>query len=232
MLRRTTLLALAALAACSREPSDPPALPGEAPDAEASDAPRAALEIPADAPVVLVLGDSIAAGLHLSLEQAFPAVLQRLLVERGTPFRLVNAGVSGDTSAGGLARVDWVLRSHPDVVVVELGANDGLRGQPPEAIEANLRGVVEACRKGGAEVLLLGLRMPPSLGPDYARAFDAVYARVAEALDVAFVPYFMEGVGGVPELNLDDGMHPTPEGHRRLAENVAPALQRLLDDQR
>lgn len=230
MRRRRTLLALVALAACAREPDDPPALPGEAPAQAASEASQQALEIPADAPVVLVLGDSIAAGLHLSLEQAFPAVLQRLLAERGAPFQLVNAGVSGDTTAGGLARVDWVLRSRPDVVVVELGANDGLRGQPPEAIEQNLRAVVEACRAGGAEVLLLGLRMPPSLGPDYARDFDAVYPRVAEGLGVAFVPFFMEGVAGVPELNLDDGIHPTPAGHRRLAENVAPALQDLLED--
>jgi acyl-CoA thioesterase-1 len=229
MRRRITVLALVALAACSNEPSDPPALPGEAPAAGAYDAPQPALEIPSDAPLVLVLGDSIAAGLHLTLDQAFPAVLQRLLVERGTPFQLVNAGVSGDTTAGGLARVGWVLRSRPDVVVVELGANDGLRGQPPEAIEQNLRAVVEACRAGGAEVLLLGLRMPPSLGPEYAREFDAVFPRVAEALDVAFVPYFMEGVGGVAELNLDDGIHPTPEGHRRLAENVAPELERLLE---
>jgi acyl-CoA thioesterase-1 len=223
---------LALLAACSREASDAPALPGEAPAAEASASAGARLEIPADAPRVLVLGDSLAAGLHLSIEQAFPAELQRLLHGRGVPFHLVNAGVSGDTTAGGLACVDWVLRSRPDVVIVELGANDGLRGQPPESLEQNLRAVVEACRAGGAKVLLLGLRMPPSLGPDYARSFDAVYPRVAEALDVPFVPYFMEGVAGVPEMNLADGMHPTPEGHRRLAANVAGELERLLQSPR
>jgi acyl-CoA thioesterase-1 len=223
-------LLLALFVACSDDSAPPPALPGDAPAAEASRDGPAEPAIPDDAPRVLVLGDSLAAGLHLSLEQAFPSVLQRLLAERGTPFHLTNAGVSGDTSAGGLARVDWVLRSRPDVVVVELGANDGLRGQPPEAIEANLRAIVERLRAGGAEVLLLGLRMPPSLGPEYAREFDAVYPRVAEALDVAFVPFFMDGVAGVPERNLDDGMHPTPEGHRRLAENVAPALAELLAD--
>ncbi|HVS19391.1 MAG TPA: arylesterase [Planctomycetota bacterium] len=227
MFRLVLTLALV-LAACSDDSAPPPALPGEAPAAEASIEASAPVEVPEDAPRVLVLGDSLAAGLHLSLDQAFPAVLQRLLVERGRPFQLVNAGVSGDTSAGGLARVDWVLRSEPDVVVVELGANDGLRGQPPEAIEANLRAIIERVRAGGAEVLLLGLRMPPSLGPGYAREFDALYGRVAEALDVPFVPFFMEGVAGVPELNLGDGIHPTPEGHRRLAENVAPALEELL----
>lgn len=229
MLRLSRIAALLALlAACSRESADPPALPGEAPAAEAAAEARPRLEIPADAPRVLVLGDSLAAGLHLSIDQAFPAELQRLLHGRGKPFHLVNAGVSGDTSAGGLARVEWVLKSRPDVVIVELGANDGLRGQPPESLEQNLRAVVEACRAGGAQVLLLGLRMPPSLGPDYARAFDAVYPRVAEALDVPFVSFFMEGVAGVPEMNLSDGMHPTPEGHRRLAENVAGELERLL----
>lgn len=229
MLRQPTLaLAATLLVACSDDSAPPPTLPGEAPAAEASYEGAAPLEIPDDAPRVVVLGDSLAAGLHLSIEQAFPAELQRLLVERGAPFHLTNAGVSGDTSAGGLARVDWILRSLPDVVVVELGANDGLRGQPPEAVEANLRGVVEALRAGGAKVLLLGLRMPPSLGPDYAKAFDAVYPRVAAALDVPFVPFFMEGVAGVPELNLGDGMHPTPEGHRILARNVAPALEELL----
>ena len=229
MARPITSLVLAlALVACSDEPSAPPALPGEAPAAEASEGVAAALEIPADAPRVLVLGDSIAAGLHLSIDQAFPTELQRILFERGVPFQLTNAGVSGDTSAGGLARVDWILRSAPDVVIVELGANDGLRGQPPEAIEQNLRAAIEKLRAGGAKVLLLGLRMPPSLGPDYAEAFDAVYPRVAEALDVPFVPFFMEGVAGVPELNLGDGIHPTPEGHRILARNVAPALEQLL----
>lgn len=230
MWRRAILLALVGLPACSGERGDPPALPGEAPAPEAVGEALEKLEIPADAPLVLVLGDSLAAGLHLSLDQAFPAVLQRSLFERGTAFRLVNAGVSGDTTAGGLARVEWVLKSRPDVVVVELGANDGLRGQPPEALEQNLRGVIEACQTGGAKVLLLGLRMPPSLGPGYVRDFEAVYPRVAEALDVAFVPYFMEGVAGVPDMNLSDGMHPTPQGHRRLAENVAPELLRLLEN--
>jgi acyl-CoA thioesterase-1 len=205
-----------------------PALPGEAPAAQAGTRGVEAPAVPADAPLVVFLGDSISAGLHLSANEAFPAVVQRELFDRGVPFRLVNAGVSGDTSAGGLRRVDWILQQQPDVVVVELGGNDGLRGQPPEAVEENLRGIVERARAAGAEVLLLGVRLPPNLGPDYVADFEAVYPRLAEELELAFVPHFLDGVGGVPEMNLDDGLHPTPEGHRRIAERVAPALGGLL----
>jgi acyl-CoA thioesterase-1 len=225
------LLAAPLVGACSDGGASAPApaaLPGEAPAADAGALAAAAPEVPADAPLVVFLGDSIAAGLHLSASEAFPAVLQRELVELDLPFRLVNAGVSGDTSAGGLRRVDWILRQAPDVVVVELGGNDGLRGQSPEGVEANLREIVARCRAAGAEVLLLGVRLPPSLGPDYVAAFDALYPRLAGELDLAFVPHFLDGVGGVPELNLEDGLHPTAEGHRRIAERVAPALASLL----
>jgi acyl-CoA thioesterase-1 len=189
----------------------------------------AEVEVPADAPLVAFLGDSIAAGYQLSAAEAFPAVLQRELARDGRPFRLVNAGVSGDTSAGGLQRVDWVLRQEPDVLVIELGGNDGLRGQSPAALEDNLRGIVARARAAGAQVLLLGLQLPPSLGPAYVREFEAVYPRLAEELDLAFVPQFMLGVGGVSELNLGDGLHPTAEGQRRIAERVAPALGSLID---
>ena len=188
-----------------------------------------ALEVPAGAPVVAFLGDSIAAGYQLSADAAFPAVLQRELAADGRPFKLVNAGVSGDTSAGGLRRVDWILRQDPDVLVIELGGNDGLRGLSPVALEDNLRGIVERARGAGADVLLLGLQLPPSLGADYVREVEAVYPRLAAELDLAFVPQFMRGVGGVPELNLSDGLHPTAEGQRRIAERVAPVLGSLLD---
>ncbi len=185
-------------------------------------------QIPDDAPTVAFLGDSIAAGLHLARHEAFPAVLQRRLTAAGRPFHLVNAGVSGDTTAGGLARVDWVMRRAPQIVVVELGANDGLRGQPLDAIEANLRAIVAGLRERGARVLLLGMRLPPNYGPDYTSGFATLYERVADDLDVAAVPFFMEGVAGEPDLNLPDGLHPTPAGHERLARNVEAQLTRLL----
>jgi acyl-CoA thioesterase-1 len=178
---------------------------------------------------VVFIGDSITAGLHLDAEDAFPAVLQREAEEAGLPFRLVNAGVSGDTTAGGLRRVDWLLRQEPDLVVVELGGNDGLRGVAVDAIEENLRAIVEKLTAGGARVLLLGVRLPPNYGPDYTGAFEALYDRVAEETGVAYVPFFMEGVGGVARLIMADGLHPTAAGHEGLARTVWPALRDVLE---
>jgi acyl-CoA thioesterase-1 len=179
-------------------------------------------------PVVVFLGDSLTAGFGIAREEAFPAVLDRRLDEAGLPARVVNAGVSGDTSAGGLRRLDWVLRQQPDVLVVALGGNDGLRALPVEELEANLRKIVRKARDNGARVLLLGVRMPPSHGREYKEAFEAVYPRVAEELDVPLVPYMLEGIAGNPDLNLPDGIHPTAEGHRRIADNVFPTLSELV----
>jgi acyl-CoA thioesterase-1 len=241
MPRRTLVLLLVSacaqgLLACGRgEDAEPrgfgngaAALDGPAPYADegASEAPA----IPADAPKVLFLGDSIAAGLHLPASAAFPAVVQRLLAAEGAPFRLVNAGVSGDTSAGGLRRLDWLLAQEPDVLVVELGGNDGLRGQPVDDIEDRLREIVTRAQAAGARVLLLGVRLPPSLGGEYVREFEGLYARLADELDVAYVPFFMEGAAGEPARMLDDGIHPNAAGHERIAAKVAPALAELLGE--
>jgi acyl-CoA thioesterase-1 len=182
----------------------------------------------AQGPKVAFLGDSIAAGLHLPSDQAFPAVLQRMLAARGKPFELLNAGVSGDTTAGGLRRVDWILKQQPALVVVELGANDGMRGQPVAEIEQNLRAIVERIRERGAAVLLLGIRIPPSYGQSYVEAFDGIYPRIAKQLKVDFVPFFMQSVVTDPKLNLPDGIHPTQQGHERLAETVAVPLEQAL----
>ena len=192
------------------------------------------MEAPADspadasAPLVVFLGDSLSAGLHLDPELAFPSVLQRELAAAGRPFRLVNAGVSGDTTAGGLARIDWLLKQEPDVVVVELGGNDGLRGQPLESVESNLRGILERIQAAGSQALLLGMDVPTSYGAEYAQGFGAIYPRLAEALDVAHVPAFLAGVGAVPEMNLEDGLHPNAAGHERLAANMRAALADLV----
>jgi acyl-CoA thioesterase-1 len=179
-------------------------------------------------PKVAFLGDSISAGLHLPGAQAFPAVLRERLEARGLPFELLNAGVSGDTMAGGLRRVDWLLKQAPKIVVVELGANDAMRGQPIASIEQNLRGILEKVRVRGATPLLLGMRIPTSYGADYAAQFEAIYPRVAKDTNVAFVPFFMEGVAGVPEQNLEDGIHPTPEGHQKLAKTCEEELAKLV----
>lgn len=192
------------------------------------DAPAPEVRVPEDAPLVVFLGDSLSAGLHLAAEEAFPAQAQRLLAARGVPFRLVNAGVSGDTTAGGRARLDWLLRQEPDVVVVELGGNDALRGLPLAQLEVNLRDILQRVRAAGARPLLLGMDAPASLGPGYARDFSALYGRLAEELGAPLVPSFLDGVGGVPSMNLADGLHPTPEGHRRLAENLADELAAVL----
>jgi len=179
-------------------------------------------------PKVAFLGDSISAGLHLAEDDAFPAVLQQKLAARGEPFQLINAGVSGDTTAGGLRRVDWLLKQKPAIVVVELGANDGMRGIAPNVMEKNLRGILEKIGATDAQPLLLGLRIPPSLGAQHEAEFAAVYDRLADELDVPFVPFFMDGVAGDPKLNLQDGIHPTVEGHVILARNVEDALLELL----
>jgi len=214
-------------------PAAPPrALPGEAASkvaaSTAASSSSSVAEVPSDAPLVVVLGDSIAAGLHLGADDAFPAVLQRELGAAGTPFRLVNAGVSGDTSAGGLRRIDWILKQKPDVLVVELGGNDGLRGQDLAGVEANLRGIVIRAKDSGARVVLLGVHIPTSYGAEYAGDFAAIYPRIAEELGVTLVPEFFAGVGGVPDMTLEDGLHPTAAGHVRLAKNVAPMLARVL----
>jgi acyl-CoA thioesterase-1 len=181
-------------------------------------------------PKVVFLGDSIAAGAHLAADQAFPAVLQQKLAAEGAPFQLSNAGVTGDTSAGGLRRVDWILNQKPApaLVVVELGGNDGLRGVPVDSIEQNLRSILVKIKAHGAKALLLGMRLPPSIGADYAREFEAIYPRIAGELEVAYVPFFMEGVAGVADLNLADGLHPTPQGHARIADTLREPLRKLL----
>jgi len=200
----------------------------DASDELADEAAPPPVAVPDGAPTVLFLSDSIGAGLHLAEHQAYPAVLQRRLVEADQPFRLVNASESGRTTAGGVAALDWTLRSEPDVVVIALGGNDGLRGVPIAEIERNLRTMIERSREAGARVLLLGIRIPENYG-DYATEFDELYPALADELEIDFLPFYMEGVGGVPELNLSDGLHPTPDGHRKLADNVAPALSAALD---
>jgi acyl-CoA thioesterase I len=230
------LVAALPLAACGDAPSGAPASGRGAParaiegaEDGARDAPGA---VQGEGPLVLFLGDSIAAGLDLPADDAFPAVLQRELAREGVPFRLINAGLSGDTTAGGLRRLDWLLKQDPDVVAVELGGNDGLRGLPLEAIEANLDAIVARAQASGARVLQLGTYLPPNYGADYTAGFAALQRRVAEARGTTFVPFFLEGVGGVPELNQADGLHPTAEGQRLVAQGLAPVLRKLLEELR
>jgi acyl-CoA thioesterase-1 len=228
-------LLLATAVACGEGDADkarPEPATSEPPRAEAaadSDAPVSESTPVGDLPTVAFLGDSLTAGYGLGEAEAFPARLEERFAEQGLPFRAVNAGVSGDTSAGGLARLDWVLSTGPDVVVVELGPNDGLRGLDLAMTERNLRQIVRRARDAGARVLLVGMRIPPNYGPDYAGRFEALYPRLAEELEVPLVPFLLAEVGGVPELNQGDGIHPTAEGQEIVAANVAPHLEPLLE---
>jgi len=178
----------------------------------------------------VVLGDSLAAGYGVDLSEAFPAILQKQFKASGLDYTVVNAGVSGDTSAGALRRLDWILRRPVDVLLVEVGGNDGLRGQTPASTKTNLQSIIERTRKKypQAQIVLAGMRMPPNMG-SYVEQFDKLYAEVAAEQKVALVPFLLAGVGGVRELNQEDGIHPTPEGHRKIATNVFEVVKPLLE---
>jgi acyl-CoA thioesterase-1 len=178
-------------------------------------------------PVIVALGDSLTAGWGVAPEEAYPALLQARLRREGLAFRVVNAGVSGDTSAGGLARLEWTLRTGPAIVIVALGANDGLRGQPPSATRANLTAILDRLRARKVRTLLAGMRMPPNYGADYTREYAQVFADLGARAD-AFMPFLLDGVAGVPGLNQPDGIHPNAEGHRVIAERLWRHLRPLL----
>jgi len=178
--------------------------------------------------VIAVLGDSLTAGLGVASDEAFPARLQIRLRREGYDYRVVNAGVSGDTTAGGLRRVDWVLRAKPDVVVVALGANDGLRGQPPAEMRDNLEAIIARLQASGAQVLLAGMRMPPNYGAEYTRDFAAVFPEVARRTGVALMPFLLDGVAADPRLLQPDGLHPSAAGHQIIADRLWPHLPPLL----
>lgn len=184
---------------------------------------------PADKTLV-VLGDSLSAGFGLDPAEAWPTRLQEMIRTAGLPWKVVNAGVSGDTSAGGLRRLDWILRRPVDGLLIELGGNDGLRGLPLEATRTNLQAVIERTRAKFPEVriVLAGMKMPENFGEAYTRQFETLYRDLAQKHGIALIPFLLEGVGGRPELNLPDQIHPNAEGHRRVATNVWNVLRPVL----
>lgn len=180
---------------------------------------------------LLVVGDSISAGYGLAEGQGWVRLLERRLQEQQLDYQVVNASISGDTTAGGLARLPRLLAEHrPDVVAIELGGNDGLRGQPLAQFERNLTALVEQAKARGARVLLLGMRLPPNYGPRYTDGFAQVYTDVAKAQQVALVPFLLEGVGGDPAYMQPDSIHPQANAQQRLLDNAWPQLQPLLRD--
>lgn len=180
------------------------------------------------APRVVVLGDSLTAGLGLDPKEAYPAVLQRMLQDHGYAFDVVNAGVSGDTSADGLRRVNWALDGNVQVLVLALGANDGLRGLPPAQMKDNLQRIITQARQRGIAVVLAGMEAPPNFGERYTDEFRAVFRDLANTNHLAFIPFLLEGVAAVPRLNQADGIHPTARGAVMVAETIWPTLEKMI----
>jgi acyl-CoA thioesterase-1 len=182
----------------------------------------------AEDPVIVAFGDSLTAGLGVSPAAAYPALLEARLRREGYAYRVVNAGVSGDTTAGGLRRVDWALRLKPAIVIVELGANDALRGQDLGSVRANLDAIVERFQASGARVLVAGMRVPTNYGERYGTGFERLFAEVAAKRKAAFMPFLLDGVAAEARLNQADGIHPTAEGYRIIADRLWPYLRPLL----
>ena len=178
---------------------------------------------PAYSGTIVAVGDSLTAGLGVDVDQAYPAQLARRLVANGHNYRVVNAGVSGETSSGALSRIEWVITSlSPDIVILETGANDGLRGIDPALLESNLDKLCATLKANDIEVILAGMLMLPNLGPDYTQAFARIYPQIAKKHDILYIPFFLEGVAGRAELNQSDRLHPTAQGYAVIAETVYP----------
>ncbi len=177
-----------------------------------------------DEKVILFLGDS------LDVAQAFPSLIQEKIQQEKLPFKVINAGLSGETTAGGLRRLDWLLKQKVDVLVIELGGNDGLRGIAPSETEKNLQGIIDKMREKNpdAQIVLAGMQAPPNMGKDYTEAFRAVFPTLAKKNSIELIPFLLEGVAGNPRLNLSDGIHPTAEGHRIIAETIWKTLKPVL----
>ncbi len=204
--------------------ADKPAAPPSAPPAAAA-SPRAAT---AQRPRVVILGDSLTAGLGLSPDEAYPALLQRRIDQDQLGYEVVNAGVSGDTSAGGLSRLDWSLDGDVRILIVALGGNDGLRGLPAEELSRNLSTIIERAQSRRIQVVLAGMEAPPNFGQSYIVSFHRVYPELAKKYQIPLVPFLLDRVAGIENLNQRDGIHPTAEGARLVADNVWTVLRPML----
>lgn len=181
-------------------------------------------------PRIVAFGDSLTAGLGVRADESYPAQLQRRLDRLGYRYRVINAGVSGDTTAGGLRRVPWILNNKPELVILELGANDGLRGLPLDQAQSNLRRIIRQLQEAGTTVVLAGMKLPPNYGQDYTASFEAMYRMLAKEYELALIPFFLEGVGGSSSLNQADGIHPTKEGYEIIVEQVVKTLRPVLNE--
>jgi acyl-CoA thioesterase-1 len=212
------LAGVALLGACRTKDAASPRGPAQAQQVQA----------PASRPRIVVLGDSLTAGLGLPASDAYPSILQRRLDERGYEFEIVNAGVSGDTSAGGLSRLDWSLEGDVRILIIALGGNDGLRGLPPEEMKRNLGEIIRRARERDVAVMLTGMESLTNMGPDYQRRFHDVFPALAREYRLPFPSFLLEGVAGQPGLNQNDGIHPTAEGARIIADHVWRVLEPMV----
>jgi acyl-CoA thioesterase-1 len=226
VLRFLFSLTVLLLTACQSSP--PPARKNAAARPEGTSAAHSPPLQDDGRPVIVAFGDSRTAGYGVEPGKSFPDFLQRKLDEQGYSYRVVNEGISGDTSSAGLLRVDTVIAHHPAIVIVSFGGNDGLRGLPVEAMEENLREIITRLQQAGAKVVLAGLTLPPNYGSEYVRSFEAVYPRVAKQLHTALIPFLLEGVAARPELLADD-IHPNAKGNEIVAGVVMDALEPLLE---
>lgn len=188
----------------------------------------AALSASDTRPRIVAFGDSLTSGLGVQTGESYPAQLQRRLDDLKYSYRVINAGVSGDTTAGGLRRVPWILNNKPELVILELGANDGLRGLDVDQTKNNLRQIVERLRAAGTTVVLAGMKLPPNYGRDYTTRFEAIYPALAQEYRLPLIPFFLEGVGGASSLNQADGIHPTKEGYEIIVGQVLKVLKPVL----
>ncbi|WP_373075659.1 arylesterase [Zeaxanthinibacter enoshimensis] len=185
-----------------------------------------------DRNIILIFGNSLTAGLGVAQEDAYPALLQKMLDSAGYQYTVVNAGLSGDTTASGRSRLDWILKQDIDIFILELGANDGLRGIPLTESRENLINIIRAVREQNQEtaILLAGMQLPPNLGPEYTGSFKNMYPEIAEQENVILIPFLLQGVAGNSRLNQEDGIHPTEEGHKIMAKTVWPFLQEAITE--
>jgi acyl-CoA thioesterase-1 len=225
----TVLAAVCAAAGCQKAPASDAAAPGPAPKSAPSPATPADPDAPAARPRIVAFGDSLTIGLGLLEQEAYPALLQKKIDEAGYQFEVVNAGVSGDTSAGGLRRLDWALEGEVRVLIVAFGGNDGLRGLPVSQMKENLSTIIDRARERNVVVILAGMEAPPNFGQEYATQFRQAFRDVALKKRVLFLPFLLNNVAGNPELNQADGIHPNQQGTQIVADNVWSVLEPLID---
>ena len=195
---------------------------------EQSETEKAPQEIKSYQGIIVAMGDSLTAGLGVSGQKSYPEQLKQLLASSGLPFDVINSGVSGETSSGAKARVDWVLKLQPDIVILETGGNDGLRGIEPKLIEENISSIIETLLARNVAVVLTGMQMVTNLGPEYLNAFNQIYPKLAADYPVTFMPFFLKDVAARPGLNQADGIHPTAEGYAVVAKNLLPYVKKTI----